>query len=76
MPEPHDHLPARVGEVPGHAMLTTPTYQAAPAVGQAPPADLRPHQLDEIVERVIDKIEQRVVDELERRGRRFNPGVF
>lgn len=38
--------------------------------------DMQPHQLDEIVERVIARIEQRVIDELERRGRRYTPGVF
>lgn len=38
--------------------------------------EMQPHQLDEIVERVIARIEQRVIDELERRGRRYTPGVF
>ena len=75
VPEPSDHLPARVGDSASPAVLSAPSYQAAPT-GQDAAAELRPHQLDEIVERVIDKIEQRVVDELERRGRRFNPGVF
>jgi hypothetical protein len=76
VPEPSDHLPALAGSTASPAVLSAAPYQAASVAGQAPAAELRPHQLDEIVERVIDKIEQRVVDELERRGRRFNPGVF
>ncbi|HZZ95421.1 MAG TPA: hypothetical protein VFE19_00285 [Jatrophihabitantaceae bacterium] len=74
--DPPDHLPVHAGSAVSPAVLNAPPHQAAPVAGQAPSAELRPHQLDEIVERVIDKIEQRVVDELERRGRRFNPGVF
>jgi hypothetical protein len=38
--------------------------------------EMEPHQLDDIVDRVIERIEQRVVDELERRGRRYTPGAF
>lgn len=76
MQDPPDHLPVHAGSAVSPAVLNAPPHQAAPVAGQAPSAELRPHQLDEIVERVIDKIEQRVVDELERRGRRFNPGVF
>ncbi len=71
MPSPSDHLPMRAGDHPaGPALLGISGQQADGA------AELRPFELDEIVERVIDKIEQRVVDELERRGRRFNPGAL
>ena len=73
MTSPSDHRPVRVGDQPGAAALLG-VHGQQPA--SSAPEDLRPFELDEIVERVIDKIEQRVVDELERRGRRFTPGVF
>ena len=73
MSSPSEHRPARGGGQPGPAALMGVYGQEPPS---SRPEELRPFELDEIVERVIDKIEQRVVDELERRGRRFTPGAL